>query len=1160
MAAAVPYILANTIQGAIIRFALSLAVTMLTQKLFGDEPNLGDQKDPGTKQRIPADPSNKLPVVYGNERIYGSIVYADITDDNQTLAFIIALCEGPIHNINDVYWDDYKLSLRDNGWVHNATHSDGTTDNWLNDRLKIVKYPDGGRCAEMEAFSPKWATNAENRQMPDVAYAYVELKYDRDRQISGLTGKLGFNIEGKLIRTIDSNLNLLGPEPRPIPLRDQINLDIFDKNLLFTDFNGRQIFGYFSGGSININYSIGKGHQKVIPGGTYQIIDMGLDPQTGQPASINDYLNNGTTYGAGAGAMVKFHFVEPGEHHTGNHYANNLFFQYFTPQSYTNPVTGVTVADDGYRYINALEITDWGSNYSASFSDHVTVWLVYTFTDLAGTVHKRTYPLRTGHFNAPNLSTEYEKAQSLLSSFAQPFGSDPYNYGYRKKIDPLTRPTDSVGNVYEGVYLEHQQFFTAKVPYLLGESAKGYYSVNPAECLLDYLTNQIYGCGLSITENDLDLQTFYDHKVFCDDLISYIDEDGNSAQSKRYECNGFINTGDEKDLNISDIVNNSQSIFSYTLGKFQMISDTTGNSVKTFDDTNIYGEVTMVNDGFNSQLNELTLKYKARSQEYQDDQVFFDYEDKYFNEPILSKDMRLKFIGTNVEAERLGTVMLNKSRSTNLISFKTDTNAFNLQVNDVITVKDTYYNLNTKRLLYANLYNTNNNGLVNNNVIGQLRFLDQTEGKYVKYKDGTDAIISFPYNASTHEQLLPFFKECINGQYVDTTFTLTKEQERQNNKLGEIINLVTNNEDYTTGDTYGGGFIFHLNDYSLVHKNTSFNDVRFNNITSIYGTSWILGVENHGTRDGSQFKINSISETELEGGLQGYYITAQEYNPDDYVVATLTAKPSAPAINSTRGYLTLATVSNLTLNNTYPSASIPYIDMSFDVPNVGNIEGIEISYSDTVNGNKILLGAFNSPTGSYTPLSTNQLNVYGIPTTADLYIWIRAYNNYARGDYSSGLSVGAWNPANASNNIGAGSVTTSSIQTGAVTSTSLANTLDLTGKTVILPADAVKAHTGEWDSTTKTADFTITNTAYWQGYFVDTTSNTVTLTLPASPDTGDIIKIIDVGANASTNNIILDGNGNNIQGVSSNYNISTNRSGTEFIFLSGQGWVLTNVH
>ena len=1159
MAQAVPIILAQTVQGAIIRFALSLAVSYIINKLFGpDQPDLGDNKDPGTKQRIPADPANKIPVVYGNEKIYGSIIYADMSDDNQRLAFIIALCEGPIHNINDVWWDDYRLSLRDNGTVHLATHEDGSTDNWLNDQLIIKKYPDGGRCAEMEAFSPKWANGAENRQMPDVAYAYVEIIYNRDKQVTGLTPKLGFEVEGKLIRTIDSSLNLLGPKPRPIPLRDQINLDIFDKNLLFTDFTGRQIKGYFSGGSININYQIGNDHNKVIPGGSYQIVDVGTDPNTGQAASITDYLNNGTTYGAGAGAMVKFHFVEPGEHHTVVHGTNNLFYQYFTPNSYTDPVTGVTNPDDGYRYINALEITDWGSNYSASGSDNVTVWLVYTYTDLSGATHKATYPMNTAYFNNPGYTTEEQKAQQLLSNFAQPYGSDPYRYGYRKKVDPLNRPVDSNGTVYEGTYLEHQQFFTAKVPYLLGAEARGYYSVNPAEVLIDYMTNQIYGCGLSIEDEDLDLQTFYNHKVFCDDLIGYNDEDGNYQTSKRYESNGFINTTDDKDMNISDIVSNSQALFSYSLGKFQMISDTIGSNRETFDDSNIYGDVTIVNDGFNSQLNELTLKYKARSNNYQDDQVFIDFTDKYFNEPILSKEMKLKFIGTNVEAERLGTVLVNKSRSTNIISFKTDTDAVNLQVNDVITVQDTFYNLNENRVIRANLLNSNNTGQTDNG-IGQFRFRDYTEDRNVLYKDGSEAIITFPYNIATYDQLYKFFKECINGQFVDTTFTLTKEQEKQNNKMGNIVNLVTNNPDYTTGGTYGGGFLFHLNPLKT-YKEASLSDIAFLNITNINNTSWTFGVESSGNTTGSQFKINSISETELRGGVQGYYITAQEYDPADYTVATLNARPVAPAINSTRGYVTMGTVSNVTLNNSYPSASIPYLDLSFDVGTSGNVEAVEVSFSDGLTGTKFSVASYNSPTGNYAVGSTNQINVYGIPTTADLHVWIRAYNNYARGSYSSALVVGAWNPVNAATNVGTGSVTTTSIQTGAVTSTLLANTLDLSGKTVILPADAVKAHTGEWDNTTKTADFTITNTAYWQGYFVDTTSNTVTLTLPTAPDTGDIIKIIDVGANASVNNIILNGNGKDIQGTASNYNITTNRSGTEFIFLSGEGWVLTNVH
>ena len=53
----------------------------------------------------------------------------------------------------------------------------------------------------------------------------------------------------------------------------------------------------------------------------------------------------------------------------------------------------------------------------------------------------------------------------------------------------------------------------------------------------------------------------------------------------------------------------------------------------------------------------------------------------------------------------------------------------------------------------------------------------------------------------------------------------------------------------------------------------------------------------HKSNDGTEFKINSISETELEGGLGGFFITAQEYNAADYTVGTLTARAAAPIFN-----------------------------------------------------------------------------------------------------------------------------------------------------------------------------------------------------------------------------------------------------------------------
>ena len=73
---------------------------------------------------------------------------------------------------------------------------------------------------------------------------------------------------------------------------------------------------------------------------------------------------------------------------------------------------------------------------------------------------------------------------------------------------------------------------------------------------------------------------------------------------------------------------------------------------------------------------------------------------------------------------------------------------------------------------------------------------------------------------------------------------------------------------------------------------------------------------------------------------------------------------------------------------------------------------------------------------------------------------------------------------------------------------------------------------------------------------VDTTSGAVTLTLPANPAFGDEIRVIDGKGNASTHNIILDRNGNNIEGAAGNLTINSNRTGLGLVFYeASQGWI-----
>ena len=90
--------------------------------------------------------------------------------------------------------------------------------------------------------------------------------------------------------------------------------------------------------------------------------------------------------------------------------------------------------------------------------------------------------------------------------------------------------------------------------------------------------------------------------------------------------------------------------------------------------------------------------------------------------------------------------------------------------------------------------------------------------------------------------------------------------------------------------------------------------------------------------------------------------------------------------------------------------------------------------------------------------------------------------------------------------------------------------------------------------TVKTANFTASS---GEGYFVNTTSVAITVTLPASPSLGDEITIIDYAGTADTNNITVARNGKNIQGSASDLTIAIERAAFTLVYVdTTQGWLL----
>jgi hypothetical protein len=95
-----------------------------------------------------------------------------------------------------------------------------------------------------------------------------------------------------------------------------------------------------------------------------------------------------------------------------------------------------------------------------------------------------------------------------------------------------------------------------------------------------------------------------------------------------------------------------------------------------------------------------------------------------------------------------------------------------------------------------------------------------------------------------------------------------------------------------------------------------------------------------------------------------------------------------------------------------------------------------------------------------------------------------------------------------------------------------------------------------WQAVTSSATFTAVSK---QGYFINTTSNAITCTLPASPTIGDFISFIDYAGTFDTNNFTVARNGNPIQGSATDLTVATERAGFTLVYVDAtQGWLLQN--
>ena len=134
-----------------------------------------------------------------------------------------------------------------------------------------------------------------------------------------------------------------------------------------------------------------------------------------------------------------------------------------------------------------------------------------------------------------------------------------------------------------------------------------------------------------------------------------------------------------------------------------------------------------------------------------------------------------------------------------------------------------------------------------------------------------------------------------------------------------------------------------------------------------------------------------------------------------------------------------------------------------------------------------------------------------------------------------------------------GTITNAKFKDGDIANAKLSNsTVTIRGTSRALGDSFTLGTDFDWQSV-KTGDTTM---VAGQGFFVDTSSGAISMTLPSSASAGDTIAIKDYAGTFGSNNCTILRNGHNIQGIANDSLISTNRASLVLVYVdSTKGWL-----
>lgn len=222
------------ITGTLATIATAFVATGLaigTARILGvmDAPKAG--QDPGVKIQLPPATDNKVPRLYGRNFAGGTIIDAEIKNQNKTMAYCVVLSEmsdiyDETWSVNAVFRGDTQLFFTGGFSVTNTADPNATASTAQAGKIRVRVYA-GGSDSTYQVFPTTGAVNAYGgtstsktaqfnnwtaaNAMTDLVFAIIEIDYDAENDLVGL-GAFTFDIQTNLTNPASCMIDLLNNE------------------------------------------------------------------------------------------------------------------------------------------------------------------------------------------------------------------------------------------------------------------------------------------------------------------------------------------------------------------------------------------------------------------------------------------------------------------------------------------------------------------------------------------------------------------------------------------------------------------------------------------------------------------------------------------------------------------------------------------------------------------------------------------------------------------------------------------------------------------------------------------------------------------------------------------------------------------------------------